>query len=77
VNFLDPLFTPYTVDGAYPIISSRASDGTHCNVQQVRCRADFNACGIPGTTPTARVTIGCFDPTGAPTDAQWNMAMTY
>jgi len=77
VNFLEPSLSPYSVDGANFVVSSRSTDGTHCNVGQLICPQGHGACGIPNTSPTTRVVVTCFDPSGEPADAQWTMNMAY
>jgi len=77
VNFLESTFSPYSIDGSNFVVSSRATDGTHCNVGGLTCPEAHGACGRPDTTPTTRVVITCFDPSGNPADAQWTMNMTY
>jgi hypothetical protein len=77
VNFLDESQSPYSVDGPSLAVSSRAVNGTHCNVGSFTCPELGGACGIPDTSPTARVLVTCFDASGRAADAQWTMNMTY
>lgn len=76
VNLSDYI-TPYSIDAVAPLVSTFASDGTYCNVDRVECGVTQEICALPDAPETARISVACFDPTGAPTDAPWTLNMTY
>jgi len=77
VNFFEENISIYSADGANVVVSSRETDGTYCNVGEILCSEFNGACGIPGTTPNARITVTCFDSSGNPADSRFTMNMTY
>jgi hypothetical protein len=76
-NFLGGDIVPYAIDGMTPVVSSRGLDGAFCNASSLECGDNFPICALPDAPPTTRITIRCFDRTGAPADSAWNVNMTY
>jgi hypothetical protein len=77
VNFLGADIVPYSIDGLTPVVSSRGEAGTYCNAETLECGAGFPICALPDAPPMTRITVACFDRTGRPADAAFNVNMTY
>jgi hypothetical protein len=69
---MDTLF--YTADGMILIVSGRGTGGVYCNVEDV-CWGISDGQNCVGNEP--RITVKCYDSTGSPVDASFNMSMAY
>lgn len=62
----------YHSDAASVLLSSRTA-GTYCNVGNISC--GDAGCNIDGTPPT--VDVRCYNSSGAPVNAVWNLSVAY
>ncbi len=74
---LSEYITPYAIDAVAPLVSTFATDGSYCNVERVECGATQEVCALPDSPQNARISVACYDPSGAAADAPWALNMTY